>query len=117
MEITVRPTRVISWDPPEGIFAGELVNVSTGEVKTNEGIVDGPRFTLEIKVPSMRNKTVLVARTFAPTCPKLQRFLERWQGGEFMARHKDKKLDLKTLIGKPAEVIVEHIRNSGHKKP
>ncbi len=65
----------------------------------------------------MRNKTVLAARTFAPNCPKLLRFLERWQGEEFMARHKDKKLDLKTLIGKPAEVIVEHIRNSGHKKP
>jgi hypothetical protein len=117
MEILVRDNPVTTFHAPAGIFAGTLVNVGTGEIRTNDGPVLGPRFTFEINVPSMRNQTVLVARTFPPNGAKLQRFLERWLGREFMARHAGKAFDPKTLIGTPAEVTVEHIRNSGHKKP
>ena len=117
MQIDIKEQPATTFDAPQGIFAGKLVNVSTGEIETNDGPVDGPRFTFEIKVPSMRHKTVLAARTFAPSCTKLQRFLEKWQGREFMAKHAGKPFDPEVLIGQPAEVAIEHVHNSGHKKP
>ena len=104
------------FDVPEGNFAAELINVGPYEQETKDGITDLIRFVFRVQLPGKDNQTGLAGKNIDPESAKLQRFLTRWLGKEFISSSGD-TLDPETLVGKKAEVKIRHISNAGYSRP
>ena len=105
---------------PKGKFRAVFKGIRS-DTKFKDGqLQESARITLEAKVPSMRDKTVLVARSFEPTMAPgsaLREMLESWQGKEYFARKAGTKINLNDQIDQEVDIVVQHHHNPGYRKP
>ena len=105
-----------NFDAPEGNFQAELVSVGPYEQQTAAGMTDCVRFVFQIQVPERHNQIIMAGKNIDPDSPKLQRFLARWLGEDFISSSGD-SFDPETLVGKKAELTIKHIPNPGYERP
>ena len=105
---------------PKGKFRAVFKGIRS-DTKFKDGqLQESARITLEAKVPSMRDKTVLVARSFEPTMAPgsaLREMLESWLGKEYFAQRAGTKINLDDQIDQEADIVVQHHHNTGYRKP
>ena len=105
---------------PKGKFRAVFKGIRS-DTKFKDGqLQESARITLEAKVPSMRDKTVLVARSFEPTMAPgsaLREMLESWLGKEYFAQRAGTKINLDDQIDQEAEIVVQHHHNTGYRNP
>lgn len=111
------PAPKTTFDCPAGAFSAELVNAGPYDQETANGTRQVVRFTFKVAVPGDPNTVYMAARNFELNCSKLQGFLKKWLGSDFVATCSDSELDLKSLTGKKAEIKIDHIQNVGYKRP
>src|SRR4051794_17407544 len=86
MQISLKKTLpTTTFDAPEGNFAAKLVNVGPHQQETNDAVTDCVRFVFELEVPGKRDQFVLAGKNLDPESTKLQKFIERWLGEEFIS--------------------------------
>ena len=105
---------------PEGSFRATFKGARTHHRFRDGKIEELIRLTFEVDVPSIRNKTVTVARNFPPSMAQgtqLRSMLESWLGGEFFQQNAGKNINLDDQMDRPAEIMVEHCRNEHFEDP
>ena len=118
MELEIPKER--TFDCPQGTFRATFQGIREEPKFKNGTLQKFLRMTLEVDVPSIRNRLVTVARTFEPSIAAgtpLRTMLESWLGHEFFEKNAGKKIKLDELIGREADIIVQHFFNEGFPKP
>jgi hypothetical protein len=118
MEFDVEKER--TFNCPEGTFRAVFKGIRK-DAKFKDGkLQEVARMTLEVKVPSMPDKIVTVARNFEPsirTGSTLREMLEAWLGKQFFSQNAGTKINLDGQIDKEADIVVKHCHNEGFSKP
>jgi hypothetical protein len=102
-----------SFDLPEGTFRAQFVE-SKPVTKFKDGkLVTFVRLVFEV-ITDDSDTSYYAGRNFLPATGKntpLREFLESWLGSTFFEKKGMKKLDLNTLIGRQADIVIRHIVN------
>jgi hypothetical protein len=103
---------------PEGNFRGSLASISKRPNGNHKE--ETVRFVFDMKVPSIRNAIPCAGRNFPLHLKggtELRRFLEGWLGKEFFEANGGKSLDLESLIGREADLVLVHFQQTGYPRP
>lgn len=105
---------------PEGNYRARLDTVSRKFTPTKDGPGEQPRFLFEVYIPSIQNRIPMAGRTFAPDLSprgELRKFLTNWLGREFFEVNSGKMLQLESLAGREADLMLVHFHNDGFENP
>jgi hypothetical protein len=119
-EIIVTIPFEYSYDCPEGQFRSVVHEVRELEKLTPEGSQRIIRFVFAPDLPRLGNKIILAGKNFMPSMElhsPLRLNLQQWLGKEFLDLPSGQKLNLKSLVGRAADIRTVHIRNAKHSKP
>jgi hypothetical protein len=118
MSMIVQLPRDKTFNLPEGNLRGCLASLSRRPAgKAKEETV---RFVFDMNVPSIRNALPCAGRNFPldlKVGTELRRFLDGWLGKDFFETNGGKALDLESLIGREADLMLSHFQQSGYEKP
>jgi hypothetical protein len=73
-----------------------------------------------MNIPSIKNRTPMAGKNFALNLrggSELRRFLENWLGRKFFETNAGKTLDLESLVGREADLVLVHFQQVGYEKP
>ncbi len=104
----------------EGQYRGRLVSISRKPNFSGNGSGEQIRFLFEMNIPSITNRIPMAGRTFPQSLrggSELRRFLENWLGRKFFEANCGKTLELESLIGREADLVLTHFQQVGYEKP
>jgi len=106
----------------EGCFRGRLDSIIPKPRASGKGSGDQVRFLFEMDIGSIlkRNKLPFAGRTFDAnlrTGSELREFLETWLGRAYFEAHAGKTIDLESLVGTRADLILKHYHNASYDNP
>lgn len=105
---------------PAGQFRGRLANLARKPSHFATASGEQIRFLFELDIPSIKNRIPMAGRNFALSLKggsELRRFLEGWLGKRFFAAKAGQPLDLESLIGRAAELVLTHFQQIGYDQP
>ncbi|MEI6393268.1 MAG: hypothetical protein WCT12_19460 [Verrucomicrobiota bacterium] len=110
----------ITFDLPEGNFAGKIDSVKVFPKNSRKGMEDWIRILFLVEVPGMENLHTMAGRNFKLNLhsgSELRNFLRGLLGGQFFLNVSGQKFDLESLIGRDCAVKLEHYRGKNYDKP
>jgi hypothetical protein len=111
------------FDAPEGDYRGKLCRATTVPNKTTAAGTgeDRIRLVFEIESPAHPGRRYLAGKNYEPSLAKdskLREDLASWRGHDLMPREKaNKAVDFEGMVGRPADLIIEHCYNNRYAKP
>ena len=115
LDIPLEKTFVVQ----EGSFRGRLHSVSK-KLKTSKTSDKEIRLVFELSIPSIKNKIPTAGRNFPADLnagSELREFLEHWLGRTFFEDNAGRRIEMESLIGREADLILTHYHNDGYKNP
>ena len=104
----------------EGQYRGRLNTISRKPNFSGDGAGEQIRFLFRMNIPSITSKVPMAGRNFSLNLrsgSELRRFLESWLGRKFFEANCGKTLDLESLIGREADLVLIHFQQVGYDKP
>ena len=110
------------FDAPEGDYRGKLCRATTVPNKTTAaGGEDRIRLVFEIETPKIPGRRYLAGKNYEPSLAKgskLREDLASWRGHDLTPREKaNKAVDFEGMVGRPADLVIEHCYNNRYAKP
>jgi hypothetical protein len=120
IELTIPLENTFNLD--EGNYRGRLSTISRKPNPSSRGPGEQIRFLFEMNIPSIRirNRIPMAGRNFPFSLRggnELRRFLENWLGTRFFEANAGKKLDLESLVGREADLVLVHFQQVGYDRP
>ena len=118
MELLIEKKR--DFNCPQGNFRALMTNIRPQHNFDHGKMVSCVRLTLDVEAPGNEENTITVARNFTPSLEPgspLRQILESWLGKEFFNQNTGNKFELDDLLGRKADITVEHIQNKGRPNP
>jgi hypothetical protein len=109
-----------TFDLEEGNYRGRLQTISRKPNLNAKGPGEQIRFLFEMNIPSIKNRIPMTGRNFPFSLKggsELRRFLEGWFGRKFFESNAGKKLDLESIIGREADLVLSHFQQPGYERP
>jgi hypothetical protein len=107
----------ITFDCPEGTFSAVLEQIKDNPVWDDGERIVKKRWVFVVEVPWIKDKIVKAGIDFDPRKRSMDAALRSWLGERLTTFRPDGKLDLKALVGQPADIVTLHQHNSRFKKP
>lgn len=118
MEIAIG--RETSFDVPKGKYRAILRDVIQNR-PNKHGIGPQVRLLFEIQAPDESDKDYLAGKNYEPTLApgsSLRKDLASWRGRDLTDEEiLSGTLDLRSMIGQPADLQIAHVQNIGFAKP
>ncbi len=104
----------------EGQYRGRFDSISRKPNFSGDGFGEKIRFLFRMNIPSITNKIPMAGRNFSLNLKggsELRRFLENWLGRKFFEANSGRTLDLESLIGREADLVLIHFQQVGYERP
>lgn len=120
MPIEVQIPMENTFNLDEGNYRGRLQTISRKPNACAKGPGEQIRLLFEMDIPSIKTRIPMAGRNFTlnlKTGTELRRFLESWLGRKFFETNAGKALDLESLVGREADLVLIHFQQVGYDKP